>query len=105
MDYSIYLSDFTSPTATQLPPVTTALPGLPGLSPGAIAGIAVGSITGLVLIVGFLLLVFFCGVVVAGMLTCLKGVSGLVLIVGFFFNVFFCEILVSQSVCGYRYAT
>ena len=105
MDYSILvsISDSTSPPpATSLPPETTALPSL---SAGAIAGIAVGTITGLVLIVGFFLLVFFCGVVVAGMLTCLKGVSGLVLIVGFFFNVFFCEVLVSQSVCGYRYAT
>ena len=36
------------------------------LSPGAIAGIAVGSITGLVLIVGFLLLVLVCGVLVTG---------------------------------------
>ena len=51
------------PTVTHLPTVTTALPGL---SPGAIAGITVGTIVGLVLIVGFLLLLFFCGILVAG---------------------------------------
>ena len=52
------------PTATRSPPVTTTQPGL---SPGVIAGIAVGTTVGLVLIVGFLLLVFFCGILVAGM--------------------------------------
>ena len=36
------------------------------LPPGAIAGIVVGTTVGLVLIVGFLLLVFFCGILVAG---------------------------------------
>ena len=59
---SILLS-ISLPTASRLSPVTTALPGL---SPGAIAGIAVGTIVGLVLTVGFFLLVFFCGVLVAG---------------------------------------
>ena len=48
----ILKSHISPPTAK---PVTTTLPGL---SPGAIAGIAVGTIIGLVLIVGFLLLIF-----------------------------------------------
>ena len=61
------------PTATHSPPVTTALPGL---SPGAIAGIAVGTIVGLVLIVGFLLLIFFCGILVSGTWTFSEEVCG-----------------------------
>ena len=61
VDYSILvsISDFTHAA-------------LPGLSPGVIAGIVVGTTVGLVLIVGFLLLVFFCGIIVAGMWTCLE---------------------------------
>ena len=58
------------PTVTRLPPVTTTLPSL---SPGATAGIAVGTIIGLVLIVGFLLLIILCGVLVAGMWIFLRG--------------------------------
>ena len=61
---------------------------------GAIAGIAVGTITGHLLIAGFFLLGFF---IVAGILTCFKGVYRLVLIVGFFFIVFFCGVLAAGT--------
>ena len=57
--------------------ISVSLPtALPGLSPGAIAGIAVGTIVGLVLIVGILLLVFFCGILVAGRWTFSGKVCG-----------------------------
>ena len=80
------------PTVTRLPPVTTTLPSLspgdivpivthlssmtttlPSLSPGATAGIAVGTIIGLVMIVGILLLIILCGVLVAGTWIFLRG--------------------------------
>ena len=51
---------------------------LPGLSPGAIAGITVGSIVVLGLIIGFFLLFFICKVLEAGtQVDMVRGLTGI----------------------------